>query len=41
MYEPIVVVEEGVARETSRAADPAGLADVAEAHHRACFQTCS
>lgn len=37
VYEPIVVVIEGEARETSRAAEPTLCSEHGERYHRACF----
>lgn len=37
VYEPMVAVFEGEARETSRAAEPAIGAQAAERYHRSCY----
>lgn len=37
VYEPLVVIVEGEARETSRAAEPNLPLDSAEHYHRACY----
>jgi len=37
VYEPVVVVIDGVVRETSRAAEPATNPVVRECYHRACY----
>ncbi|HMD52753.1 MAG TPA: hypothetical protein VKG62_08550 [Solirubrobacteraceae bacterium] len=38
VYEPLIAVGEGDARETSRAAEP-NLQEGVECFHRACFET--
>ena len=37
VYEPLIVVVAGEARETSRAAEPDLLLESAEHYHRACY----
>jgi len=37
VYEPAVVVNDGVARETSRAAEPYIVAETVERYHRSCY----
>lgn len=37
VYEPVVVVDEGEARETSRAAEPGVACEQGQRYHRACY----
>lgn len=38
VYEPLVALTDGQARETSRAADPQAAAGAALCYHRECFE---
>jgi hypothetical protein len=38
IYEPVVIVVDGEARETSRAAEPAIVAKATERYHRSCHR---
>ena len=40
VYEPVVVVTESEARETSRAAEPTVASKRGERYHRACYREC-
>lgn len=37
VYEPVIVVTDGDARETSRAAEPRIAAEAHERYHRSCY----
>ena len=37
VYEPMIVLSDGRARDTSRAAEPGGAGPIGECYHHACY----